>query len=986
MKFKSVKLHTVLFLLTFGLLQWAMAQQKTVTGTVTVSETGEPLIGATVMVKGTTLGTTTNIDGQYSLSVSKDQTLVFSFIGFISQEVLVGGQATINVSLSQSTEDLGEVVVIGYGQVKKSDATGSVSAIAAESFNKGSIVSPQELVSGKIAGVQITSTGGEPGGKSTIRVRGGSSLSASNDPLIVIDGVPVESDDISGMSNPLSTINPNDIETFTVLKDASATAIFGSRASNGVILITTKKGSGKGMKISYTGNISVGTRTGEIEVLSVDEFKEALGTIPSKNTALALLGTENTDWQKEIFQTAISTDHILGIQGGIFNIPYRASVGYSNQNGLLKTSNMERFTGSLNLNPSLLDDHLKINASIKGMYSNNRFADKGAIGNAITFDPTKPVYDENSKYGGFYTWVQPNGDPNSVAPSNPLAMLELKEDLSNVLRSIGSAQFDYKFHFLPELRANLNLGYDYSKSDGTVYIPDFASWKYDAVNGGGEDKEYSQTKRNELLDFYLNYVKDIEAIDSRIDIMGGYSWQHLYKTNYVKSTNIAGTKNLELANNDPTEYYLVSFFGRLNYTLKDRYLLTATLRQDGTSRFSPGTRWGLFPAVALAWKIKEEEFLKDIDLLSDLKLRLGWGVTGQQNIGQGDYPYLAIYTTSQDNARYLFGNTYVSTLRPEGYDALVKWEETTTYNVGFDYGFLKNRITGSVDLYQRDTKDLLNEINIPAGTNFTNRILTNVGNMTNKGIEFTINGKLISNRDLKWDLGFNLTYNENTITKLTNSSDPDFLGVETGGISGGVGSNIQIHSVDYPKNSYFVWEQVYTPEGKPIEGLYVDRNKDGQITNDDRYRYHTPDANVFMGFSTKLEYKNFDAALGGRINLGNWVYNNLNSRTNFSNNLYWSSNYLVNLTKDYLNTRFNTMRLFSDYYVQNASFLRIDHLTLGYNLPKVAKNMNLRLFGSVQNVLVLTKYAGLDPEVEGGIDNNVYPRPRTFTLGVSVEF
>lgn len=986
MKLKSVKLHAMLFLLAFSLFQVTMAQQKTVTGTVTGAETGEPLIGVTIMIKGTTLGTTTNIDGKYSISASKGQTLAYSFIGFITREVLVGDQDIVDISLSQSTEDLGEVVVIGYGQVKKSDATGSVSAIASDNFNKGSIVSPQELVTGKIAGVQITSTGGEPGGKSTIRIRGGSSLSASNDPLIVIDGIPVESDDISGMSNPLSTINPNDIETFTVLKDASATAIFGSRASNGVILITTKKGSGKGIKVSYTGNVSIGTRTGEIEVLSVDEFKEALGTIPSKTAALALVGTENTDWQSEIFQTAVSTDHIVNVEGGFMNIPYRASVGYSNQNGLLKTSNVERFTGTLNLNPSLLDDHLKINASLKGMYSNNRFADKGAIGAAVTFDPTKPVYDANSPYGGYYTWVQPSGDPNTVAPTNPLATLELKEDLSTVMRSLGSLQLDYKFPFLPELRANLNLGYDYSKSEGTVFIPDFASWKYDAVNGGGEDKQYSQSKRNELLDFYLNYVKDIETIDSRIDIMGGYSWQHLFKTNYVKSTNVAGTKDIELANTDPTEYYLVSFFGRLNYTLKDRYLATLTLRQDGTSRFSPETRWGLFPSVALAWKIKEEAFLKDSDALTDLKLRLGWGVTGQQNIGQGDYPYLAIYTVSQDNARYQFGNDYVSTLRPEGYDAKVKWEETTTYNVGFDYGFLKNRITGSIDLYQRDTKDLLNEINIPAGTNFTNRILTNVGNMTNKGFEFTINGKLISTNDLSWDLGFNLTYNQNKITKLTNSEDPDYLGVETGSVEGNVGSNIQIHSVGYAKNSYFVWEQVYTPEGKPVEGLYVDQNNDGLITSDDRYRYHTPDANVFMGFSTKLEYKNFDAALGGRINLGNWVYNNLNSRTNYANNLYWSSNYLINLTKDYLNTRFNTMQLFSDYYVQNASFLRIDHITLGYNLPKLAGNMNLRLFGSVQNVLVVTKYAGLDPEVDGGIDNNVYPRPRTFTLGVSVEF
>ncbi|MGF7140347.1 SusC/RagA family TonB-linked outer membrane protein [Roseimarinus sediminis] len=987
MRFNRFKLRNVLLLAAMLLVQLSMAQQNVITGVVTDSQSGEPLPGVTIVIDGTTIGTTSGFDGDYSIEAAPGQTISYSYIGYVSQRILVQNQNTINVSLSSNIEDIGEVVIIGYGQVKKEDATGSVSAVSVDDFNKGAITSPQELVSGKIAGVQITSGGGAPGSGSTIRIRGGSSLSASNDPLIVIDGVPLDNDNVSGMRNPLNTINPNDIETFTVLKDASATAIYGSRASNGVVIITTKKGRlGQGMKVSYSGNFSVGTRASEIDVLDATEYKALLQELPTADLANAIVGEANTDWQSEIFQMATGTDHNLSLAGGVADIPYRASIGYSNQKGLLKTSSLERFTGSLNLNPLLLDEHLQVNANLKGMYVNNRFADQGAIGSAIGFDPTQPVYDSESPYGGYFTWTQPNGAPNTVAPDNPLAMLEMREDVSQVMRSIGNLSLDYKFHFLPDLRANLNLGYDYSKSEGTIDVPENASWMYDAVNGGGEKREYTQDKRNELLDFYLNYVKEIESIDSRIDVMGGYSWQHFFRENYAKSTNVAGTKDLYLANYDPTEYYLVSFFGRVNYTLKDRYLATVTLRQDGTSRFSPETRWGLFPAVALAWKMSEESFLKDVDAISDLKLRLGWGITGQQNIGQGDYPYLARYTTSQDNAAYQFGDGYVNTLRPDGYDANIKWEETTTYNIGLDYGLANNRITGTIDVYQRDTKDLLNVVPVAAGSNFTNELLTNVGDMTNKGFEFSVNGRAISTTDMFWEIGFNLTYNQNEITRLTASDDPNYLGVETGGIGGGVGNNIQIHSVNFPKNSFYVQEQVYNADGKPIEGLYVDRNKDGQITNDDRYRYKTPDADIFMGFSSRFEYKNFDASLGGRINLGNYVYNNIDSRMAYKGNLYWSSGYLNNVTRDIYNTGFYDSRFFSDYYVQDASYLRLDHITLGYSIPKLMESMNLRVYGTVQNVLVVTNYTGLDPEVSGGIDNNIYPRPRTFMLGVTLDF
>lgn len=983
--------HTRILLMVLALLVSVVgfSQSRTITGKVMGSDSQEPLIGVSIVIKGTTIGTITDVDGSYTIAATPGQTLVYSFIGYNKQERVVGDATKIDVTLELDTERLGEVVVIGYGQVKKSDATGSVLAVTSEDFNKGAITSPQELVVGKIAGVQITTPGGAPGSGATIRIRGGSSLSASNDPLIVIDGVPVDNSGISGMSDPLSTINPNDIETFTVLKDASATAIYGSRASNGVIIITTKKGSkGAKMQIAYNGNISIGMRKNEIDVLNATEFSQLLADLPTASLASPLAGSASTDWQNEIFQNAIGTDHNVSVSGSLKDIPYRASIAYMSQSGLLKTSSMERVTGSLNLNPSFFNNTLKIDASIKGMQINNQFANYGAIGNAIGFDPTQEVKDAASPYGGYFTWTQPNGDPNTVAPANPVAMLEMRKDISSVTRSIGNLKIDYSLPFLKELRATVNMGYDYSNSEGTVDVPENASWMFDPVNGGGEKREYTQGKRNQLLDTYLNYVKDINSINSAIDAMVGYSWQHFWREDYSKSTNVAGTKNIDLPSWNPTEYYVLSFFGRVNYTYADKYLATFTLRQDMTSRFSKtdNNRVGLFPAAALAWKIKEENFLKDVSAINELKLRLGWGVTGQQNIGQGDYPYLARYNLGLNNAAYQFGNEFVQTLRPDGFDDKIKWEETITNNIGLDYGLYNNRITGSLDLYLRTTKDLLNVVPVAAGSNFTNELLTNVGDMENRGVEFAINGKIISKKDLMWEVGYNITYNKNTITRLTMAKDPSYLGVETGGISGGVGSNIQIHSVDYPKASFFVYEQVYNEDGKPIEGLYVDRNNDGQISADDRYRYKTPDADVFMGISSKLQYKNFDASIGARINLGNYLYNNVDSRMSVYNEVYWSSGYLRNVTRDIYNTGFNRPQYFSDYYIQNGSFFRIDNISLGYNFNALPNGTTLRVFGTAQNVLVVTPYKGLDPEVSGGIDNDIYPRPLTLLLGVSVQF
>ena len=978
----------VIFLLVFG--QMAFAQQV-ITGTVTDAQNGEVLIGASVSLKSDpTKGTTTDVDGKFRLSAAQGQTLLFSYVGYIPQEMTVGVVTTLQVYLVPSTETIAGVVVIGYGTQKKKDATGSVTAIGSKDFNRGSIVSPQELLIGKSSGVQITTAGGAPGSGATIRIRGGSSMSASNDPLIVVDGIPLDNEGVSGMRNPLNAINPNDIESFTVLKDASATAIYGSRASNGVIIITTKKGvAGSKLRISYDGKASLYTVPNMIDVLSGDEYRTLYNEVYADNPdALAVLGTANTDWQSQILKSSIGHDHTLSATGSVKNLPYRASIGYSNVNGILTTSSMERMTGALSLDPTFLDNRLRVSVNAKGMRENNRFASTGAIGSAIAFDPTQPVYVEGGKYGGYYEWLQENGNPMGLATGNPLASLLMRNDRANVNRFMGNVQADYKFRFLPELRANLNIATDVSNSHGLISVPDSArqNYKFDSEGNliGGIDAEYKQQKKNELLDFYLNYVKEIGV--SRLDVMAGYSWQHFYrKGNYYEAN---ASRTITNSNTDyESESYLVSFFGRVNYSLMDKYLLTLTLRDDGSSRFAPQNRWGLFPSAAFAWKMKEENFLKNVDFISDMKLRLGYGVTGQQNITSGDYPYMARYTYSETTAQYQFGNNWVTTLRPEGYDANLKWEETSTYNVGLDYGFLNNRVTGSLEYYYRLTKDLINTIPVPAGTNLTNQILTNVGNLVNQGVEFSVLGRIIETEDLFWEVGYNVTFQKNEITKLTATDDPDYQGVFVGGISGAVGNTIQIHAVGYPSYSYLVYEQVYGSDGKPIEGLYVDRDGDGKITSDDRYIYHNPAPDVFMGLNSRLTYKNWDFSLAGRVSLGNYVYNNEDSGNGVTGWMYNSIGYATNVVPDAVYTGWVNPQYWSDYYIQDASFFKLDNVSIGYQFKNLAsKDLNLYLSATVQNALVITKYKGLDPEVYGGIDNNIYPRPRIFLVGLKLDF
>lgn len=977
------RLSSLMMLFVFGLLSMAaMAQDVTITGTIREKD-GALLPGANIVVKGTTRGTQSDVNGAYKLIVPANSTLIYSFVGKNPQEVVVGSRTSIDVTLEDDAKSLTEVVVIGYGTQRKKDLTGSVVAVTSKDFVQGQITNPEQLVAGKVAGVQITSNGGAPGSGSQIRIRGGSSLNANNDPLIVIDGVPVDNNSISGSPNPLSMINPNDIETMTVLKDASATAIYGSRASNGVILITTKKGvKGDRIRFNFSSQESLSKNYKQLNVLSADDFR---ALVNSKGTAAqkALMGKESTNWQDAIFQTGFTHDNNLSATGSLAGMPFRASVGYLGQKGILKTSDLGRTSGSLGISPMLFNNHLRIDVNLKGTIANSRFADQGAIGAAAFFDPTQPIYSGNNNFGGYFEWLDPSTKlPNTLATKNPVAMLDLKQDKSTVKRSIGNAQFDYKFHFLPELRANLNLGYDVSSSEGTIYIPTFAGLQYARK---GTNNQYSQTKSNKLLEFYLNYTKDLRSIASRIEVLGGYSYQ-----DFMRESPAYPDVNAENVVISPagipfkTQNTLVSFYGRANYTLKDRYLVTFTLRNDGSSRFSPSTRWGLFPSAAFAWKIKEESFLRNSTVIQDLKLRLGYGVTGQQDVGS-DYPYLARYTYGQSTAQYQFGNGFFQTLRPEGYDANLRWESTTTYNAGLDFSLFKGKLSGTIDVYQKKTKDLLSVIPVPAGSNLTNRILTNVGNLENRGIELGLNATPVSTEKFTWDANFNITYNENKITNLTKVPTPNDPGVLIGGISGGVGNTVQIHTVGYPTFAYYLYKQVYDTNGKPIEGLYVDQDANGILTLGDRYRYKSPNPKVYLGFSSNFTMDKFSVAFTLRGNIGNYVYNNINSGAGALQNVFNTNNYLSNVSSSVLSTNFQTNQYFSDYYLENASFLRMENLTVGYNVYQ-SKLASARLTAAAQNLFVLTKYSGLDPEIPGGIDNNFYPRPRTLTLGLNVSF
>ncbi|MBO6238145.1 MAG: TonB-dependent receptor, partial [Bacteroidales bacterium] len=955
-----------------------------------------PVIGAAVLQQGTSNGTSTGIDGDYTLTVpSGDAIIEVSCIGYGTQ-TFKASEMPGTITLVEDTEFLDDVVVIGYGTVKKSDLTGSVSTVKADDINKGVVTTPADLLRGKSAGVVVTAGSGMPGSGATIRIRGGASLNASNDPLIVIDGLPVSNDGISGMSDPLSSINPEDIESFTVLKDASATAIYGSRASNGVIVITTKKGSKTASAIPNVAvdfTASVNTIAKYNDLLTGDQMRELITSRVNAGLtsadALAALGKENTDWQRQIYRAAPTYDGNVSLNGRIGSfLPYRISGGFTDQNGTLKGSKMDRGTLSLNLSPSFLDKHLTVNLNGKGTYAKNDYANQDAIGAALRYDPTQPIYD-NSAAGlnGYRIWRQSGGNVNTMATMNPVALLADKKDNANAYRFIGNAQFDYKIHGFEDLRLNLNLGIDWAKSKGLTELAQGseASWHNTQQSGGGSHTDYDYSRKNTTLEFYADYNKTFDE-KHNVDLMAGYSWQRFYNDSNSKTVRLSDSYVIGDSQNKG-EYYLISFFGRANYSYADRYLVTATIRRDGTSRFQ-NNKWGLFPSVALGWNVMNEPFMSDAKNLSTLKLRLSWGMTGQQDVG-GYYDTFATFYTNQIGSYYRFAGNTIIPLTALGYNADLKWETTTTYNVGVDLGFWKDRLTASLNVYQRDTKDLLSYVQVAALSNLTNYLNTNIASLTNKGAELDLNAILVETRDMSWTAGFNVAYNHNEITKL-NASNEDNTGVRTGGISGGTDNWVQMHQVGHAANAFYVYQQVYDQNGAPIFGVYVDQNNDGVINESDRYFYHKPAADFTFGFNTNFSWKNWTAALSGHASVGNWVYDNVASNTEMYKDL-WVNSFISNRLQSALTSRFEDAMYISDYYVRDGSFLKLDNFTVGYTFPKLFKvnadrNASLNVFATVQNICTITRYSGIDPEVYGGIDGTVYPRPRTYVAGIKFNF
>ncbi len=981
------KMALLLFCMMAVFSMSASAQNITIKGVVTDAVTKEPLMGATVMATEGKTGAVTDLDGNYTITVAQStKQLTVSYIGYTSKTVAVKG-TVINVALDSDDNQLSEVVVVGYGTARKSDLTGSVSTINAKDFNKGSITSAEELINGKVSGLQIMSNSGSTTSGSTIRVRGGASLNASNDPLIVVDGVPLELGGIAGADNNfLSLINPQDIESMTVLKDASSTAIYGSRASNGVILITTKKGSESKPQIQFTTTNTLQTRANTIEVLTADEFRNIInanGTDAQK----ALLGTANTDWYNEVYRTSLSTDNNLSISGSLVKgLPFRVSLGYSNQNGIVRKDKAERYTGNIVLSPSFFQDHLKLTLNAKGTVSKNNFNNSNAIWAAATFNPTLPVYSGNNEYlGGYTESLDSSGKPinTSAGQRNPRGLVDQYFASSTIKRFIGNFDIDYKVHFLPELKLHATLGTDLSSGKGSEYIPECAASNY---TNGGYDYHYGPQKNtNNLLTVYANYGKYFEAAKSNVDFTIGYDWQHWKSTKPASTSyNVKGDE-LNTYKAEDYRHTLLSYYGRVNYSFDGRYMLTATMRRDGSSRFGKDYRWGTFPSVGLGWTLTQEKFLQNQKVLSNFKIRASYGVTGQQEVG-GNYNYLPVYTYSSKGAEAMINGQWIYTYRPEAYVSNLKWETTTSWNYGFDFGFLDNRISGSFDFYTRKTKDLIATIPAAAGTQFAKNITTNVGNVDSHGIEVTLNATPIQTKNWEWNLSYNFTWQKMTVKNLSKVASSEVTNMMVGP-SVKDANQIQVLTEGYTPNMFYVYHQLYDKSGKPIEGAYADINHDGVINEADRYRYHSPMPDYIMGLSTSLRYKQLTLGMSFRANIGNYVYNSTAMNTGAWELETWANGLqLNNLNRSYLKTGFQTRQYLSDYYVENGSFLKLDNINLSYNFGKVTKWFSLTASAMVQNVFCITKYSGPDPEVPNGVDSSLYPRPRTYTLSLGLQF
>ena len=972
-------------LFVIGCLQ-LMAQTRTIKGEVTDAQNGEALIGATVMVEGEKGGTVTDFDGNFSLQVSSSaKKIKVSYIGYIDKVLSISDN--MKVKLESDSKALADVVVIGYGTARKSDLTGSVATVKSKDFNKGLVSSPEQLINGKVSGVQIMSNSGSASAGSTIRVRGGASLNASNDPLIVLDGVPLEQGGISGnSSNFLSMINPSDIESMTVLKDASSTAIYGSRASNGVIIITTKKGQQGAVKVNFNTTNSLQTRAQMVDMLSRDEFVNVINQFGTDNQK-SLLGTANTDWNDEVYHTAFGTDNNLSVSGSIDKwLPFRVSVGYYNQSGLVRKDNVERWTGNVVLTPSFFQDHLKLTINAKGTLNNNSFNNGGAVWAAATFNPTIPVYSGNDKYGGYNEALDADGYPVNAGVRNPRGLVDLYDSKSKVSRFIGSMDVDYKVHFLPDLKLHATVGADYAKGDGTIHVPVYAAQSYNKDESlGGSDYKYGpQKNENRLLTLYANYAKYFEDIKSNVDLTAGYDYQYWKSTTPLYYTKSAAGTNLSTVKASDYRHVMLSYYGRINYSFDGKYLLTATVRRDASSRFSKDTRWGTFPSVALGWTLTEEPWLKNQKVLSNLKLRASYGVTGQQE-GIGNYNYLPVYTYSVTGAEALINGQYITTYRPEAYVSDLKWETTTSWNFGLDFGFLNGRIGGAIDFYTRKTKDLLASVPTAAGTNFSKTILTNVGNVDSKGIEVSLNATPIQTKDWEWNLSYNFTWQNMKVKNLSLIKGGSQTNVKVGPSIDAY--QFQVLSEGYEPYMFYVYHQLYDSKtGKPIEGAYADLNNDGEINDADLYRYHSPAPKYIMGLSTSLRYKQLTLGMSFRANIDNYVYNGMGMSTGAFETVSYNNSQLNNLNTSFLKTGFKTRQYLSDYYVENASFLKLDNLSLSYNVGKINKWASLTVSAMVQNVFTITGYSGTDPEVPNGMDNSFYPRPRTYSVSLGLQF
>ena len=994
MKKKSKHLMLCLVMLCSTTLLFA---QKVITGKVVNAATGQGLQGVSVAVKGTSTATQTLADGSYSIQApSENSRLVFTSIGFTNLEV--AANAANSVSLTSTETQLEDVVVVAYGTKKRGDLTGAVTSVSAKDFQKGNINSSEQLLQGKVAGLEVTTGGGSAGGGSKIRIRGTASLNASNDPLIVIDGVPVEGNGIRGSANLLSTINPNDIASMSVLKDASAAALYGSRATNGVIIITTKKGTSKKFTYNFNTRVSLSdVANNKADVLNANQVREivnANGTAEYKG----FLGTANTDWQDLIYQKAMGTENNVSAAGiaqigSKVELPLRASVGYLSQEGILRTNKFDRLSTSLNLSPKFFNNHLSFNVNAKYSNAKNRFADGGAIGSAVSFDPTQNPYSGSSKFGGYYEWLS-GTSLNTLATRNPLALLNLRDNRSNVDRFIGNVQIDYKLHFFPDLHVLVNLGTDRSTGSGTDIQDSSSASSILGLQGKGRIGIYEEKKTSKLADVQLFYEKEIPSLKSKIDLLVGHSFQDFYTDNVNSFARFqTGAVDSSTKPNFPTDrngFAIDSYLGRMNLSVNDKFLLTASIRRDASSRFAKANRVGYFPAVAAAWKIKET-FFRQSNVLSELKLRAGLGETGNQD-GIGYYTYLPVYGFGNQSAEYQFGDQFVRFLRPSAYDPSVKWETTQTANIGLDFGFLKDRITATIDVYEKKTRDLLSVVPVAAGANFNIELLKNVGNLTNRGAELTINTIPVKTKNVTWNLGFNIAYNETEVTKLIDYTDPNYTGIAVSGIAGGTGNNIGRISVGYAPFTFYPKRQVYNEFGKPIEGVYDDINRDGKVNGEDgtdRYFYKKPAPDAIFGINTAVNIKQFSLGLAGHGMLGNYLYNNFASNTGSLRNILNPVKHIGNASVNYLETRFANNRYNSDYYIQNASFFRLDNINIGYDLGKIARQKaTLRLTANVQNVFVITKYKGTDPENAGsnGIDNNIYPRPRIYSVGASIDF